>query len=284
MNLKTEICNTFNKCAAEYEKAAIVQCEIGTRLFERLDYLKINPKFVLDLGSGTGFFSLMLKKRYPKAQIVGFDLAFSMLKESKKKQGFLKKWHLINGDMAHLPFASGVFDLVFSNQTMHWSSPLSAVLQELNRVMHNDSCLMFTMPGPDTFKELKKAWLSVDAHAHANEFLDMHDIGDALLNERFLDPVVDMELLTVHYPSINQLLQSVKAQGVRNINPNRNRGLTGAKALQSFKRAYPCTPGGKYPLTYEVVYGHAFKGASRRLENGTETYISVSEIGRMKRP
>ncbi|MDP1602343.1 MAG: malonyl-ACP O-methyltransferase BioC [Legionella sp.] len=282
MNLKTEICNAFNQQAVNYEKAAKVQLEIGQRLFERLSYLKIKPRYVLDLGCGTGVFTPLLKKKYPDAQVIGVDLAYGMLLESRKKQRLWRKWPLINGDMTALPFVDGLFDLVFANQVIHWAEPLSLVIRELNRVMNAEGCLMFSTLGPDSFIQLKKSWEQADGHAHTNVFADMHDIGDCLLRERFLDPVVDMELLTVNYPDLARLMKSLKAQGVRNVNPQRNPGLTGRKAWQAFEVAYQhhCSKEGKYPLTYEVVYGHAWKGESRRAGDGVETFIPVSQIKR----
>ncbi|OCH97189.1 malonyl-ACP O-methyltransferase BioC [Legionella jamestowniensis] len=283
MNLNLEICNTFNKYAAEYEQAAKVQNEIGMRLFERLDYLKINPRYVLDLGCGPGMFTQLLKKKYPQAEIVGLDLAKNMLLQAKMKQGFWRKrWSLVNGNMTSLPFATGTFDLIFANQSIHWGFPFASVIRELNRVMNRQGCLMFSTLGPDTFKELKQAWQAADYYAHANEFTDMHDLGDSLLKERFLDPVVDMELLTVHYDNLKKLLINLKTQGVRNINAKRNRGLTGKKTWHLFTETYKAlrTMEGKYPLTYEVVYGHAWKGDQQVTGTGTETLIPVSQIQR----
>ncbi len=72
MNLKIEICNTFNRHAFEYEQAAKVQHEIGERLFERLHYLKINPRYVLDLGCGTGIFSVLLKNNIHKHRLLAW--------------------------------------------------------------------------------------------------------------------------------------------------------------------------------------------------------------------
>ncbi|MBA2657057.1 MAG: malonyl-ACP O-methyltransferase BioC [Tatlockia sp.] len=284
MNLKTEICNAFSKHAHEYEQAAKVQNEIGKRLFERLYLLKIAPRYILDLGCGTGLFTPLLRKLYPKAQVIGVDLSESMLNQARKKQSWRRKWPLISADMNALPFADGCFDLVFTNQVIHWSEPINSVIHELNRIMNVNGCLMFSTLGPDTFKELKQSWQQADGHAHTNSFIDMHDIGDYLLAEHFLDPVVDMELLTVHYPNLRQLLDNLKAQGVRNINPIRNRGLTGRQAWHKFEIAYETfrTPEGKYPLSYEVVYGHAWKGEQRRLGDGTETFIPISEIGRRR--
>lgn len=284
MTLKTEIGNAFNAHAAEYEQAAIVQKEIGKRLFERLDYLNMKPRYVLDLGCGTGFFSKQLKQRYPKAQIVGLDLAGMMIQQAHRSQSLFKKWPLIQADMMKMPFPSGVFDLVFANQAIHWASPLPEAMREISRVMHVDGCLMLSTLGPDTFRELRDAWATVHDYAHTNAFMDMHDLGDVLMAERFVDPVVDMEMLTIHYETLPKLLRALKSQGVRNIHSARNPGLTGRTAFKGFEDAMGqcCTELGRFPLTYEVIYGHAWKGAMHRVVGGTEAFIPVSQLRRSR--
>ncbi|WP_298622849.1 malonyl-ACP O-methyltransferase BioC [uncultured Legionella sp.] len=280
MAVKNEISKAFSQHAHEYELAAKVQKEIGTRLFERLDYLKIEPKRILDLGCGPGSFSRELSIRYPKAQIVGLDLAPDMLLQARKKQSWRRKWSLVAADMTNLPFATGMFDLVFANQVIHWSDSLAPLFRELNRVMNVNGCLMFTTLGPDTFKELKTAWSGVNHYAHVNEFSDMHDVGDSLMAEHFLDPVMDMELLSVQYQTLPKLVSALRAQGVRNINSKRNQGLTGRQAWQQFEKNYAglTAENGKYPLTYEVVYGHAWKGEMRRTDKGVESLFPVSQL------
>jgi malonyl-CoA O-methyltransferase len=280
MAIINEISKSFNTQASQYEKAAIVQHEIGSRLLERLQYLKINPQYILDLGCGPGNFSRELTLLYPKAHIVGLDLAPAMLLEARKKQGWRRKWSLITADMSQMPFATGLFDLVFANQVIHWANPLEHVFRELNRVINVNGCFMFTTLGPDTFKELNTSWAAADSHAHVNHFADMHDIGDMLLSEYFLDPVMDMELITAHYKSTSQLVEALKNQGVRNIHPARNKGLTGKGAWRSFNEHYQNlrTPEGKYPLTYEVVYGHAWKGDRQKTNSGSETFIPITSI------
>lgn len=279
-----EISKAFNHHAAEYELAAKVQHEIGSRLLERLHYLKIAPQRILDLGCGTGVFSRELAQMYPKAQIVGVDLAHAMLLQAQKKHSWRRKWPLVSADMKQLPFATGAFDLVFANQVIHWGEPLEFVFRELNRVMKPNACLMFTTLGPDTFKELKHAWSGANAYAHVNEFPDMHDVGDCLMAEYFLEPVMDMELLAVHYESLPKLVRSLKAQGVKNVNSGRNQGLTGRDSWKKFEQNYSSlqTESGRYPLTYEVVYGHAWKGEKRKTERGIETLIPISQIIRAK--
>ena len=280
MNVKNEICKSFNDHAAIYEQSSKIQQEIGSRLLEKLDYLKIEPRYILDLGCGPGVFTKKLKKLYPKATIIGFDLAIDMLKEAGEKQGLFKKWSLVGGDMLTLPFASGVFDLVFSNQVIHWSESIKDLLDEISRVMSKDGCLLFSTLGPDTFSELRKSWSTVDNYAHVNDYIDMHDLGDSLLSLKFIDPVIEMEVITAHFSSLKKLLSSLKSQGVRNINLARNPGLTGKKNWVDFEQAMNTLSleNGEIPLTYEVIYGLAWKGATRTVEKGVETIIPVNDL------
>ena len=281
MNSSQEICNAFHRCASDYEAAAVAQKEIGSQLFERLDYLKIEPRYVLDLGCGTGLFTQKLKKKYPKATVVGVDLAYAMLDKAKSSQSWRAHPAWLRADMHVLPFSNGLFDLVFSNQVFHWSPDYPALIREVNRVMNSGGCLMFSTLGPDTFQELRTAG---EQHAHANDFLDMHDVGDILLAEQFLDPVVDMEQLVLRYKRWPDLLRSLQKQGVRNINPKRNQGLTGRQHWAEFEALVlkHRTPEGKYPLTYEVLYGHAWKGEPRQTTQGIETSIPVSVLRRSR--
>lgn len=288
MNFSKEICNAFHRSASDYEAAAVAQKAIGNQLFERLGYLKIEPRYVLDLGCGTGFFTHQLKKKYPKATIIGVDLAQAMLCEAKSNQGWRAHPEWLRADMHTLPFSNGLFDLVFSNQVFHWGSDYPALMREVNRVMNPGGCLMFSTLGPDTFQELRpsKNEEHAHAHAHANDFLDMHDVGDILLAEQFLDPVVDMEQLVLRYKSWPDLLRSLQKQGVRNINPKRNSGLTGKKYWAAFESMAEKTrtPEGKYPLTYEVLYGLAWKGEPRQIRQGIETSIPVSALRGTRAP
>lgn len=274
-----EIGQSFNAHASEYEGEAQVQLEIGCRLFERLDYLKMSPRTILDIGCGPGTFLSELSERYPNAEIVALDIAHSMLSMAKSKQTPQNTWHIINADMHNMPFAADQFDLIVSNQVLHWSHSLPAVLREWHRVLRPDGCLLFSTLGPDTFQELKQAFQQVDAYAHVNTFYDMHHVGDCLL-KAFADPVVDMEVILAHYTSLSTMLRSLKAQGVKNIHQNRKSGLMGKAAWRQFEAemALSQTDTLKYPLTYEVIYGHAWKVVYQSVQQGGETTISLADL------
>jgi malonyl-CoA O-methyltransferase len=254
MNLNQEIRKSFNHKASSYDEAALVQLEIGDRLFERLSYIKIQPKYILDLGCGTGNFGNKLQQLFPDASIVNFDIAAQMLGIAQDKGAK----NLVCGDMLALPFADSCFDLIFSNQVLHWTKLPEIVIQEIFRVMSSEGFLLFSMLGPDSFTEMRNILASMDNFAHINDFYDMHDIGDILLQTKFSDPVMDMEKILVKYSSSYDMLKALKNQGVRNVHAQRRRGLTTKKFWQEFAQrmqdAYQIAP-----ITYEIIYGHAWK-------------------------
>lgn len=281
MSVHTEICNAFNSSAPTYEQHAKVQAEIGARLLERLDYLAIEPRYVLDIGCGVGYLSTQLKTYYPKATVIAVDIAYQMLQVAEEQHQSQQGMYWINADMLSLPFPDGMFDLVFSNQALHWAPSFPTVFNEINRVMRQDACLMFSTLGPSSLYELQLAFRAADQYAHTLDFVDMHDIGDQLMSSHFLDPVMDMETIAVHYHSLNDLLRSLRGQGVRNVNSKRSPGLTGRQTWKAFERQYETfrTAEAQFPLTYEVIYGHAWKGSQKNGVDGiVETFISVDQL------
>lgn len=283
MKFNEQICKSFSRQATNYENSAFVQREIGERMFERLTYLTMQPTYILDLGCGTGFFSEKLQSYYPSAYIVSLDLSLPMLHQAHSKRTASSQWGLTQGDFMSLPFEEAVFDLVFANQVIHWADDYEVLFKEIHRVLRPEGCFFFSTLGPDTFMELNQAWGNADHFAHTNAFVDMHLIGDELLKQHFLDPVMDREDLCLHYDSVSQLLRNLKAQGVRNMNPARNAGLTSPRVLESFKQAYKAmlTPDGHVPLSYEVIQGHAWKGQVHTGKNGTEVLFSIDKLKRL---
>lgn len=275
-----KILTSFEQAAPTYKKAAVVQKEIGTRLLERLQYFKIKPQTILDLGAGPGILTHGLKSAYPKAQVVAFDLSTAMLQQIRYR--FRRYKQAVAGDMSQLPFADNQFDLVFANQILHWATDLAACLKEIRRVLKPGGLLLLSTLGPDTFKELRLAWAAVDTFAHTNEFMDMHLFGDALMTERFMDVVVDMEYLTIRYKAVKELAKDLKAQGVKNINADKAQGLTTPRRWQAFTKAYETQKDsdGLLPLTYEVVYGQAWCDAKKPKNSATEFHISIDDITR----
>jgi malonyl-CoA O-methyltransferase len=249
----------FEAAAESYDQAAVLQREIGGRLLERLDLMKIQPTRILDLGAGTGQCLPGLFTRFRNAEVVALDIAWSMLRHARKRGRWLRRPRCVCGDAERLPFADSHFDLVFSNLTLQWCTDLEAAFRELQRVLRPGGLLLFTTLGPDTLRELRDSWRSVDAYSHVNGFLDMHDVGDGLLKTRFSDPVMDVERLTLTYPDLWKLMRELKHIGAHNVTAGRARGLTGKAHMQRLVEAYErYRRDGVLPASYEVVHGHAW--------------------------
>ena len=257
---KTAVKNSFNRYASEYDHTAILQAEVQSRLLERLDYIKLQPKTIVDLGCGPGQAIKPLLKRYKKSTVIGFDMAHAMLREAKKKYGLFDRKCLINADMDQLPLADDSVDLIFSSLAMQWSNDLLETFKGFKRVGREGGLLMFTTFGVNTLHELRESWQMVDDRPRVHHFIDMHDVGDMMLAAGLSQPVLDMDRITLEYDHFRDLLKDLKAIGATNAEKNRSRGLLTARRLKKLEDAYRniAFKNGRYLATYEVVFGHAW--------------------------
>lgn len=287
---------SFGASAATYDAHAFLQREIGARLFERLQYIKLTPQRILDIGSGTGYATQRLREHYADAELIALDLAPDMLNFARQKTGspsLLKRLlgkspgqRYVCADAEALPLASESIDFALSNLALQWCDP-ERVARETSRVLKPKGLFMFTTFGPDTLKELRAAFKTIDSAPHVNAFPDMHDIGDILMHAGFADPVMDQEIVTLTYADLKPLLRELKGIGAHNVLPGRSTGLMGKHRWQRMVDAYETfRKDGRLPATYEVVYGHAWKPEfSARKTIGGEQQIELAEFKRMlKKP
>ncbi len=272
---KRQMQRAFDRAAASYDAAAELQYEIGGRLIERMDFIRLKPRRILDLGAGTGMFSAALMKRYRGTDVVALDIAPAMLRRVQRRGGWLRKPLCVCADGERLPFADDSFDFIFSNLMLQWCSDLEATFAELRRVLAPGGLLMFTTFGPDTLMELRASWEAVDGYTHVNHFIDLHDIGDSLVRTQWAEPVMDSERITVTYRELGRLMQDLKQIGAHNVTRGRPRGLTGRRRWQQFAAAYESQrEDGVLPASYEVVYGHAWSPVNKHAAAGNEVPLA----------
>ena len=278
---KLQARRAFNRAATTYDAVAELQYEIGDRLIERLDYVRLQPARILDLGAGTGFFSAALLKRYRKADIVALDVAENMLRQVQGRGGWFRKPRCVCADAETLPFADDSFQLIFSNLMLQWSVDLEQTFMELRRVLAPGGLLMFTTFGPDTLMELRASWEKVDGFTHVNTFIDMHDVGDSLLSTRWAEPVMDSERITVTYRQLGTLMQDLKQIGAHNVTHGRPAGLTGRQRMQQLAEAYEqFREDGVLPASYEVVYGHAWSPVNKQSADAVGNEVPLASLQR----
>ena len=266
----------FDRLAAQYNAHADIEREIAARMLERLDYVRIDPRLIVDIGCGTGEATAALRERYRAAQLLGVDFSESMLRAGQMQSSQLR-WLLpflkasraprICADAEALPLKAQSAQLVWSNLLLLWCNDPVAVIAEMHRVLAVEGLVMFTTLGPDTLQELRASF--GDGRTHTQRFVDMHDLGDMLVHAGFADPVMDMEVLTLEYDKLDRLLLDLGRTGAGNAMLDRSSGLAGRGAWQRMRAAYEAKRRqGKLPVTLEVVYGHAWKGAPKKRPDG----------------
>jgi malonyl-CoA O-methyltransferase len=260
---KARVRASFNRAAETYDAAAILQKLVREEMLSRLDLMKIAPEAILDAGCGTGHASIGLQKRFRSARVYSLDIALNMLQKTSAQQSFLQKLFannkkLICADIESLPIANNSLGMVWSSLALQWCNDLDGAFSEVARVLQPESLFVFSTFGPDTLKELRAA--SSNGHTHVSRFIDMHDIGDALIRAGFSTPVLDVERYTLTYDDVKAVMQDLKNIGAHNATHGRARGLQGRGFLQNLTQQYEqYRTNGKLPATFEVVYGHAWK-------------------------
>lgn len=274
---KQQVRRSFSKAAERYDEVALLQREIGQRMLDRLQLVKMQPEVILDVGAGTGVATESLMRRYKKAQVLALDFAYPMLEQTRKRGSFLRKPRCVCADLDFIPLEDGSVDLIYSNAAIQWSNDLDHTFREFQRVLKPNGLLMFTTFGPDTLKELRYSWSEADGRSHVSSFLDMHDVGDALMRARFADPVMDVDRMELTYSDVTGLMRDLKVLGAHNVTEDRHHGLTGKGRLKAMKEAYEAyRSNGRLPASYEVVYGHAWATDAQVPE--VEVHVPVNTI------
>lgn len=236
-------------------------------MLERLDYVRVAPRRILDAGSGPSREAKALAARYRGAQLVALDFSLEMLRASRGRFDFFRSSpaRRVCADFTRMPIAGGAVELLWSNMALHWASEPLDAFKEFNRVLGTEGLLMFSTLGPDTLKELRAA----AGAARVHRFIDMHDLGDRLVAAGFAAPVMDMEMITMSYSDAEALLRDLRASGQTNARADRPRGLAGKGFLAGLRdNLAAAAQGGRVSATFEVVYGHAWKGAPRPRSDG----------------
>ena len=266
------VAEQFDRRAGRIATRDFLLREVGRRLLARLEYIRLEPHRVLDVGCGLGRARTDLLAIHPSARWIGVELSERMARAGRSEQrdalGLQRWWRgapeWLVADAAHLPIPDGSVDLLYSNLMLHWHAAPHAVFPEWKRVVRVDGLLLFSCFGPDTLKELRAAAAMALPHAAPMPFVDMHDFGDMLVASGFATPVMDVETLTLTYRSAPQLLDEVRALGA-NVRADRWPALPSGQQARALLKALAerADTDGRIALTFEVAYGHAWKPQPR---------------------
>ena len=264
---------SFANSAATYDGAAFLARETGKRMAERLDYVRLTPARIADIGCATGEGIRELHKRFPKALPLAIDSAAPMLHAARASTSLMQRLlrrspQFLNADVNALPLKAHSLGLIWSNLVLHWLDDPLPAYREMLRTLEIGGLLMFAALGPDTLKEVRRAFQDAGYPSEAlplRSFHDMHDLGDMLLEAGFADPVMDMEIVKITYASPQDLLCDQRHLGVRD-------ALFGHLPWRDWRRVFRSylsqRVDGRLPVSFEIIYGHAWKPAALVVGDG----------------
>lgn len=237
----------------------------------------MDAKVVVDLGSATGAATQALAKRFRGSRVLAVDLSNAMLQRCRARKSWFSKVSVVQADATALPFANQSVDVVFANLLLPWISDPADVAAEVARVLRKDGLFVFATLGPDSLLELRTAWHELDDYQHVNRFLDMHDVGDALLRAGLRDPVLDVDRLTISYNDAAGVFRDLSAAGARNALQHRNPTLLGKNRFLTMRnRLEASRDSAGINLGLELVYGHCWGSGPR--QSGASVRIDASSI------
>ena len=241
-----QVRRAFSRAAPGYDAASALQREVEARLLETLEfwpakYGKRAPGCVLDLGSGPGRGAMAMRKRWPKARVIAIDLALPMLREGRRQASWNPLRRGIDrvcADAAALPLAPDSLDVLFSNLCLQWVEDLPAVLAGFRRALRPGGMLLVSTFGADTLHELRWSFSQADEAPHVSRFVQIAELGDALVHAGFRDPVLDREMEESHYPDLPALMRELRTLGATNALRGRRGTLTGKARFARAAEAY----------------------------------------------
>ena len=257
---------SFNRAAKTYDSCSTLQDTISGNLIDRRKNIKLYPLDILDLGCGTGTNGLNLRKKYKKSRIINYDFSENMLKEAciKQKLFILDKinpspYSYICADIEAIPLEENSLDLVWSSSTLQWCNELDLVFNQVKKILKPGGLFIFSTFGPNTLNELREITENLFNEKKTSTFIDMHNLGNLLMDSGFSDSILDTENFTVTYNEVERLFKDIKSIGATNGNISKNRGLSGRSFTKKIIQKYEnYRTNNLLPASYEVIYGHAW--------------------------
>ncbi|GAA6153776.1 malonyl-ACP O-methyltransferase BioC [Pseudoteredinibacter isoporae] len=259
---KTRVARSFSRAASNYDSVAGLQRQVCEQLFETLSTIGFQGKTVVDLGSGTGYFSQLLKQNSNLGQpesLLNLDLAEGMLRYSREQvHNILPASRWIAADAERLPLANCSVECLFSSLAIQWCQQEDQLFREIYRVLKPGAKAHIATLGPDSLWQLREAWAQVDNKVHVNRFTPWSDLKRSI-QQAGLQANFHKADIVLGFDTFKQLRFELKTLGAQNMNSGQVNGLSGRHRLQKLLSAYelfrqPCSEGGQLPLSYEVYY------------------------------
>ncbi|MCW5653147.1 biotin synthase [Hydrogenophaga sp.] len=263
--------------------------EVASRMAERLQWFREPPASWLHWEPVRGGVQAhqRLRSLLPQAQAwVAAERLDDALKATREEGG--AAWNPLRWGRSRGPQAADAqtrVRMLWANMQLHMEPRPQALIRRWHAHIETDGFLMFSCLGPDSLRELRTVYAQAGWPAPSHDFTDMHDWGDMLVHNGFAEPVMDMERITLSYSGAQPLLEELRGLG-RNLSERR---FTACRSrawrehlCQAIEAGLPRSPDGRLLLTFEVIYGHAYKPVPR-VALAPDTAVSMEDMRAMLR-
>ncbi|MES2529437.1 MAG: biotin synthase [Pseudomonadota bacterium] len=262
--------------------------EVGRRMEDRLQWITRAPETWADWSPLRGGLDAhtLVARRYRNARAYVIEREPELATRSADRLvapwWSARRWQGTQARFDALPEA-GV-GMLWANMALHMAADPQALIGQWHRSVMTDGFLMFSCLGPDTLRELRSLYAQLGWAPPSHEFTDMHDWGDMLVGAGFAEPVMDMERIVLSWATPEAALAELRTLG-RNLHPARPAGLRGKRWHGALKAALAsmAVPGahdGRIAITFEIIYGHAFKPAPR-VALSAQSAVSLRDMREM---
>lgn len=213
MTVKERIQINFSRHARNYDKYARVQKRTAEMLVEKCDVREF--KDILDIGCGTGTYTILLKKCFPDARITAVDISKEMIDVAEKKLQD-DQIQFITKDAERLEF-NRKFDLITSNASLQWFEKFEEALSLYKELLLSGGVISFSIFGPRTFYELNEVVSKLSngkRFIQASSFIEGQKIG-RIMEDHFNNVEIEEETIVERYCSLIELLNTIKYTGTR---------------------------------------------------------------------
>jgi len=252
---RVNIGKSFGSASKSYDISARLQRFSGKHLMPWLP--NRNDLTVLDLGSGTGFFTDLLASSYD--QVIGLDISTDMLQFAKETRNKEILW--LEADAHNIPLKDNSIDFIYSNLVIQWFNPLDEAITEMLRVLKPGGLLIFTTLVDGTLHELKSSWKQVDDDQHVIDFKTVIELNTLFNNKNGKLVEQKCQDIVLEYQNVIHLARELKGLGANHLAQKKNRGLSGKDKWFKMTEHYQdfLEPSGIYPATYRLFSGLVVK-------------------------
>jgi malonyl-CoA O-methyltransferase len=256
--------------AARAEGPPWLHQEVARRMAQRLPVIRQAPEHWVDWWGFTGGGAPAVAAVWPQARRSVVEPTEALVERSR--QALRAPWWAWGqrrrdaaqqvGLASDLP--AGAAQMLWANLVLHSAPDPAALLAQWRDALAVDGFLMFSTFGPDTLRELRAVYAACGWASPHPPYADMHDLGDLLVHQGFADPVMDQEQLQLTWSSPQAMLAELRGLG-GHVGAQRFAGCRTPRWRDRLLAALAerADPQGRIRMSFELVYGHAYKPAPR---------------------